>query len=207
MMVIAIAAKTTKGGTAYAWYWRRRLATKKGGEYPGAYRLLLLPLPADGIDFKMRDFGGFPGQYLAVARPLGEVFLAKNGASVPASFHQDRSFAPSLLWENDFNFEPFRFVPNFYLPPLVGGLIGVLHGALDIEIFNIAAVLCFSQRNQDIETVSFLVPINYLAGRAFVICQKLAITPGIILKGNHIVLQKFNPLVFLQDGGFTLRVE
>jgi hypothetical protein len=40
-----------------------------------------------------------------------------------------------------------------------------------------------------------------------IIGQHIAIAPGVVFKGNDVVLQKLDPLAFAEEGRFTLDIQ
>jgi hypothetical protein len=126
---------------------------------------------------------------------------------VPASLEEHSSLAAPFPWKNDGHFEPLGGMPYLDLPPLIIFGETLFYGPYNTEIFNVTATLGFAQRDQEIPAVTtFLVAVNDYARRTLVIRQTVAISPGIILKSNNMILVKLDLLSFFYYGSLSLRI-
>lgn len=120
--------------------------------------------------------------------------------AVLTTLEQPGPVAASDFGKDDAHFEVLGMMPDFNLAGLFGLEKAIFRRAFNIEILNIATVLGFVQRDEDVPAVALLITVYHLAGGALVIGKNLAVTPGVILEGVDVILQKLDPLPLLEAG-------
>ena len=84
-------------------------------------------------------------------------------------------------------------------------VLGIVHEAvadrpLDFELGLIVSVFRFPEGNEDMEPISLPIAVDFHTRRAAIPGEDLAVSPGGILIGNDVVLQKAYALVLAVDG-------
>jgi hypothetical protein len=167
---------------------------------------LALPLPLDGIDLKPAQLLRFPTQHLSAILEFGKAILTKDFCPVSTSLNQHCCPRMSFFGEDDVPLEPPGPVPGFGLSPLFGLGETTFDSAHDVKVLDIACAFGLAQRDQYIPLIPLLVAANHYAGQALVLRKNLAIASGVILKGDHIVLEEPDLLSPAEHGCFAFGI-